>query len=63
MSGVLLARPEKKVLSAYDLKLVLVQLHNNYGLQIFRFSIFREKRKLLGHFLRKTKKNEKNPTY
>ena len=28
MSGVLLARPEKKVLSAFDLKLVKVQLHN-----------------------------------
>ena len=30
-----------------------------YGLQIFRFSIFREKRKILGHFLRKTKKKRK----
>ena len=29
------------------------------GLQIFRFSIFREKRKILGHFLRKTKKKTK----
>ena len=31
----------------------------DYGLQIFRFSIFREKRKILGHFLRKTKKKRK----
>ena len=53
----------KVLTNCQSAKVKQLYLCPNYGSHFFRILIFREKRKILGHFSRKTKKKQKKKSY